>query len=64
MPDNIRKEIGYFNVFRLKPFVADNAQPVPYKRRNYYKIILVVGNSKVHYADKVVEVKTQQLEWI
>ena len=28
MPDNIRNEIGHFNVFSLKPFVGDKAQPV------------------------------------
>jgi AraC-like DNA-binding protein len=63
MPENIRKEIGHFNVFRLEPFVGDKAQPVPYKRRDYYKIMLVVGNSKVHYADKVIEVKKQALSF-
>lgn len=31
MPDNIKNEIGHFNVFRLEPFVGDKAQPVPYK---------------------------------
>jgi AraC family transcriptional activator of pobA len=63
MPDNIRNEIGHFNVFRLEPFVGDKAQPVPYKRRDFYKIMLVIGNSKVHYADKVVEVKKQALSF-
>ena len=63
IPENIRNEIGHFNVFRLEPFVGDKAQPVPYKRRDYYKIMLVIGNSKVHYADKVVEVKKQALSF-
>ena len=63
MPDNIRKEIGHFNVFKLEPFVGEKAQPVPYKRRDYYKIMLVIGNSKVHYADKVVEVQKQALSF-
>jgi AraC-like DNA-binding protein len=63
MPDNIKNEIGHFNVFRLEPFVGDKAQPVPYKRRDFYKIMLVIGNSKVHYADKVVEVKKQALSF-
>lgn len=63
MPDNIRNEIGHFNVFRLDPFVGDKAKPVPYKRRDYYKIMLVIGGSKVHYADKVVEVKKQALSF-
>jgi hypothetical protein len=63
MPDNLKNEIGHFNVFRLEPFIGDKAQPVPYKRRDYYKIMLVIGNSKVHYADKVVEVKKQALSF-
>jgi AraC-like DNA-binding protein len=63
IPDNLKNEIGHFNVFRLEPFVGDKAQPVPYKRRDFYKIMLVIGNSKVHYADKVVEVKKQALSF-
>ena len=63
MPDNLKNEIGHFNVFNLEPFVGDKAQPVPYKRRDFYKIMLVIGNSKVHYADKVIEVKKQALSF-
>jgi AraC family transcriptional activator of pobA len=63
MPDNIKNEIGHFNVFSLDPFVGDKAQPVPYKRRDFYKIMLVSGNSKVHFADKIVEVKKQALSF-
>ena len=63
MPEQIRNEIGHFNVFRLEPITGDNAKPVPYKRRDFYKITLVVGNSKVHYADKVVEVQKQALSF-
>jgi AraC family transcriptional regulator, transcriptional activator of pobA len=63
MPDNVKNELGHFNIFRLEPFAGDKAQPVPYKRRDFYKIMLVVGNSKVHYADKIVEVKKQALSF-
>ncbi len=63
MPDSIRNEIGHFNIFNLEPFVGDKAQPVPYKRRDYFKIMLVIGNSKVHFADKVVEVQKQALSF-
>jgi AraC family transcriptional regulator, transcriptional activator of pobA len=63
MPDNLKNEIGHFNVFRLEPFVGDKAQPVPYKRRDFYKIMLVKGNSRVHYADKVFEVEKQALSF-
>lgn len=63
MPDNIRSEIGHFNVIKLEPIVGTTPQPVPYKRRDFYKIMLVIGNSQVHYADKVVEVQQQALSF-
>ncbi len=63
MPDNIRNEIGHFNVFKLEPFVGSNAQPVPYKRRDFYKIMLGIGSSRRHYADKVTEVQKQALSF-
>ncbi|MBD2756701.1 helix-turn-helix domain-containing protein [Spirosoma validum] len=63
MPDNLRNDIGHFNIFRLEPLVGDKAKPVPYKRRDYYKIMLVIGNSQVHYADKVVAVQKQALSF-
>lgn len=63
MPDAIRKEIGHFNVFKLDPYVGTNAQPVPYKRRDFYKVMLVKGHSRVHYADRVISVKKQALSF-
>jgi AraC family transcriptional activator of pobA len=63
LPENLRNDIGHFNVFRLEPFVGSNAKPVPYRRRDYYKIMLVIGNAKVHYADKVIEVQKHALSF-
>ncbi len=63
IPENLKNEIGHFNVFRLKPFISNKTKPVPYKRRDFYKIMLVNGNSKVHYADQVIEVKKQALSF-
>lgn len=59
MHDCVGSDIGQFNLFRLDPFVGANAKPVPYRRRDYFKISLIIGTSKVHYADKVIEVKKQ-----
>lgn len=50
-----------FNVFRLEPYVGENARPVPYKRRNFYKITMMMGQGKIHYADKVVDIQKQAL---
>lgn len=38
LPENIRNEIGHFNVFRLEPLIDGKSKPVPYKRRDYYKV--------------------------
>ena len=61
IPDNIRNEIGHFNVFRHEPVEPGKIKPLPYKRRDFYKIMLVVGDIKMNYADRVVSVKKQAL---
>jgi AraC-like DNA-binding protein len=61
VPDNLKNEIGHFNVFRLDPYVGANAKPVPYSRRDFFKITITLGNGKVYFADKVYEVKRQAL---
>lgn len=63
IPENYRKEIGHFNIFRLEPYVEGQPTKIPYQRRDFYKIMLVKGNSKVHYADRVMEVKNQALSF-
>ena len=62
-PDNLRNEIGHFNIFKLPPYVEGQPPSIPYKRRDFYKVMLVMGNSQVHYADKVYEVKKQALSF-
>jgi AraC-like DNA-binding protein len=61
MPDALRKEIGHFNVFKLDPFSGNYTKPVPYKKRDYFKITLLVGESTIQYATKAVQLKKQAL---
>ena len=61
MPGSIGKEIGHFNVFRLEPHAGNRAKQVPYMQPGFYRIILLIGNSKVHFSDKVKELKKQLL---
>lgn len=61
IPASIGKEIGHFNVFRLDPYVGKDAAPVPYKKRDFYKITLIKGKGTVHFADQVMEVKKQAI---
>lgn len=63
LPSNFRNEIGHFNVFKLEPFVGNQPHSIPYKKRDFYKIMLVIGNAKVNYADKVIEVQKQALSF-
>ena len=61
MPDNLKKEMGHFNVFRLDDYVGCSARPVPYSRKDFFKISLIIGKIKVHYADKTVLIDKQAL---
>jgi len=61
VPDNLSKGIGHFNIFKLDPYVGVHAKPVPYSRRDFYKISLTLGSGKVHFADSIYEVKKQAL---
>ena len=61
IPDNIKNEIGHFNVFKHEPIEVGKTKSIPYKRRDFFKIMLVMGDIDMSYADKVVSIKKQAL---
>ncbi len=61
VPESVKSGIGHFNVFKLDEFARAKAKPMPFNRRDYFKISLVKGKSKVHYADKTIVVEKQVL---
>ncbi len=61
MPENLKKGIGHFNVFKLDDFVGKSCKPFPYTRKDFYKISLIIGKNKVHYADKISVIEDQAL---
>lgn len=61
IPDNIKNEIGHFNIFQHEPIEIGKTKPLTYKRRDFYKIMLVVGDINMNYADRVISVKKQAL---
>jgi AraC-like DNA-binding protein len=63
MPDEISKEIGHFNIFKVEDLVAKRQEKavMPYNRRMYYKISLISGRNKAEYADKVIDIETNAL---
>ncbi|NVJ85362.1 MAG: helix-turn-helix transcriptional regulator [Algoriphagus sp.] len=63
IPESLASEIGHFNIFRLEPYLEGKMKAVPYRKRDFYKIMLVRGAGTVHYADRVNEVKKQALSF-
>jgi AraC family transcriptional regulator, transcriptional activator of pobA len=61
IPENLKSEIGHFNVFAHEPVNSIKARSIPDKRRDFYKIMWVVGDIEMLYADKVIKVKKQAL---
>ena len=61
VPPNLRQEIGHFNVFNREEFCGPKSKPAPYSRRDYYKISLMIGNNRFHYADKSLEIRGDAL---
>lgn len=61
VPGGLEKEIGHFNVFNAAEFVGSNAKPLPYSRKEFYKIALVSGRNRYNFADKVIEVEEYAL---
>src|SRR5688572_8212255 len=55
LPDNLKKDIGHFNVLRMADCVVPQA-PIQYTRRDFYKIALIKGKHIYHYADKSLQV--------
>lgn len=62
MPDNLKKEIGHFNVFNIADFIKyDPNKPFPYSRKDYYKVSMLIGKHRIHYADRIVETQEKAL---
>lgn len=61
LPENLGKEMGHFNVFKLEDFIAKYAQCIPYSRKDFFKISLIIGKNEVHYADKTIRIDKQAL---
>jgi AraC family transcriptional regulator, transcriptional activator of pobA len=61
LPENLRKDIGHFNVFRMEDCLGPGKEPVEYARRDFYKVALMRGKHVYHYADRSVEVSGTSL---
>ena len=61
LPERIQKEIGHFNVFKTEELFGSKPGTMPYNRRAYYKISLIIGKNTAEYADKVIHIEHNAL---
>lgn len=61
VPNTLHSDIGHFNLFPLKPIEKGKTRPIPYSRRDYYKVMLILGNIDFHYADRIISTNKQAL---
>lgn len=62
LPSDIFRKTGHFNVFTMEDYTGPKpAYPMPYSRKDYYKIALILGAHRVEYADHTYEVKHNML---
>jgi len=56
MPPGLKQDLGHFNVFKIEDCVGPGKQQVKYSRRDFYKVSMIRGKGRYHYADKSIEV--------
>lgn len=57
----LNKDLGNFNIFWVHELDACAVQPVPYNRRDFYKLNLLRGEYTIHLADKTYEIQKRGL---
>ena len=63
VPGHLASEIGHFNLLHLEPYAEGKPTSIPYRRRDFYKIMLVKGSGSVHFADQVIDIKKQAISF-
>lgn len=61
IPKSINTDVGHFNVFKFEDLLGCSVMPIPYSRREYYKISLIKGENKVHFSDKTKVINKQAI---
>lgn len=60
-PEKLSFDNSHFNVFALSDHGFPQLKPAAYRRRDFYKISLIRGHNRCHYADKSVEMSGSTL---
>ena len=54
-PESGESGVGHFNIFKVEDLIVSRDRPATYSRRDFFKVSLVNGHSKIHYADQCIE---------
>lgn len=55
------QKVGQFNFFKLEKYDPTRIKPLPYRRRDFFKIMYLIGDVEFHYADKIIAPKSPSL---
>jgi len=61
LPENLSKDAGQFNVFRIEERIQSGVSSPSYIRRDFFKIMLFQGDNVFHYGDKSIPVSGDTL---
>jgi len=56
LSENLRHDIGHFNVFRIEDRMLSGTSSPSFIRRDFYKIMLFQGDNVFHYGDRSIPV--------
>ncbi|HSF55472.1 MAG TPA: helix-turn-helix transcriptional regulator [Algoriphagus sp.] len=60
-PNGLKRGMDHLNVFRIEEKNADQSLPVAFNRKDYFKICLTKGKSRIHYAERSFDIKEYAL---
>jgi AraC family transcriptional activator of pobA len=60
-PKGEGSEVGHFNIFKIEDILSPGNKSATYSRRSFFKISLITGHNKLHYADQTIEVRDTAL---
>jgi len=49
-------DVGHFNIFRIEDIPLSHSRKPAYNKRSFFKVSLITGHNKLHYADTSIEV--------
>lgn len=61
LSENLKRDIGQFNVFRIEDQITSGATSPTYIRRDFFKIMFFQGSNVFHYGDKSIDVNGNTL---